>query len=164
MPITTYTTYEEVRAVLGVSSTELTDATLALSIYDTGATLALEDIHENLPTDFATVSALLSKTAQEKRFVDLVKLYVPYQIAKQLLVSLPLFSVQRLTDGRAEFQRQTDVFADVRDGVDAGLTSLRYRLAAVYKVLYPLNDVTTSAPTLTMVMSTGLAVNPVTGS
>lgn len=163
MALLDYTSYAEVRAVLGVSTTELPDATLALSLYSMHATLALEDIHESLPTDYTTVSALPSKTAPQQRFVDLVKLYVPYRVAKELLTSLPMFSVKQLSDGRAEFERQADVFADVKDGVDSAISSLKYRLAAVYSALYPANSVTVAAPTLTMVLSTGLATNPVTG-
>lgn len=163
MALTDYTTYAEVRAVLGVSTTELPDSILALSIYAMQATLALEDVYVDIPTDYATISALPSKTVPQQRFVDLVKLYVPYRVAKELLTSLPMFSVKQLSDGRAEFQRQADVFADVRDGVDAAISSLRYRLAAAYKSLFPLNGVTVTAPTLTVTLATGLATNPVTG-
>lgn len=163
MSLTTYTNAETVRAVLGVSSTELTDATLALPIYGTQAELGLEDVHTSLPSDFATVSALPVKTTNQQRFVDLVQLYVPYVIAKGLLTSLPMFSVKSLSDGRAEFQRQADVYDDLKDGIDAALSSLRYRLAAVYAVLYPTNSVVSTTPTLSMLVSTGLATDPVTG-
>ena len=164
MALTTYTSYAEVRAVLGVSSTELPDTTLALPMYGLLATLALEDIHVDLPTSFSTVSALPSKTTNEQRFVDLVQLYVPYTIAKNLLTSLPMFGVKQLSDGRAEFQRQADVFDDVRDGVDAALSSLRYRLAAVFSVLNPTLDVSLTIPTVATVVATGLNLDPVTGA
>lgn len=163
MSLLTYTTYAEVRSVLGVSSTELTDETLAQSIYAMQATLGLEDIHADIPANFATVSALPSKTAQQQRFLDLVKLYVPYQTAKTLLVSLPLFAVKQLSDGRAEFQRQAEVFADLKDGIDSAVMSLKYRLAATFTALYPSTPATTSTTTVLQVISTGLAVDPVTG-
>lgn len=164
MSLLTYTTYAEVRSVLGVSSTELPDETLALSIYGMQATLGLEDIHPDIPANFSTVSALPSKTVQQQRFLDLVKLYVPYQTAKTLLVSLPLFAVKQLSDGRAEFQRQAEVFEDLKDGVDAALNSLRYRLAATFTGLYPSSPATTATPVHTLLVSTGLAVDPVTGT
>lgn len=165
MALSDYTTPQEIRAVLGVSRTELTDETLALSIYATMATLALEDISVNLPTNFSSVSALPSPTTQQRRFLDLVKLFVPYQIAKELLVSLPLFAVSQLSDGRAEFQRNALQLEDIKDGVDATLLSLRYRLVATYSSLYPSESVasaTITQPSITV--STGLAVNPVTGT
>jgi len=163
MALSDYTTPQEIRAVLGVSSTELTDETLALSMYGTLATLGLEDIHKNLPTEFSTVSALPVKTSQQQRFVDLVKLYVPYKIAKELLTSLPLFAVKQLSDGRAEFQRQADVFNDLRDGVDAALNSLKFRLSATYASMYPAVIVNTPTATFSSVRAAGLAVNPITG-
>ena len=165
MALTPYTTPQEVRAVLGVSRTELPDEVLDLGIYATSLALALEDLSENIPANFASVSALPSPSAQQRRFVDLVKLYTPYALAKELLVSLPLFAVSQLTDGRAEFQRQDFALQDLKDGIAATLSSLRYRLIATYSGLYPLEVVasaTVAEPAIAY--STGLSVDPVTGS
>jgi hypothetical protein len=164
MPLTDYCTYSEVRATLGVSTTELTDATLSSTMYVTLVTLALEDVHTNIPTEFAAVSALSSgsRTAQQARFYDLVKLYAPYALAKELLVSLPLFSVQRLTDGKAEFQRQSDIFQDTKDGIDSALVALRYRLAAAYETLHA-GSINTRTRLITS-LSAGLATDPVTNT
>lgn len=165
MTLSDYTTPQEIRAVLGVSKTELTDETLNLSLYATMATLALEDLSINLPENFSSVSALPSQTAQQRRFVELVKLFVPYQIAKQLLVSLPMFAVSQLSDGRAEFQRNNLRLEDIRDGVDATLLSLRYRLIATYSAIYPAELVAPAPITQPSVTSSvGLATDPITGT
>ena len=74
-----------------------------------------------------------------------------------------MFSVKSLTDGRAEFQRQTDVWKDTKDGILAQLNSMRYRLAAIYQGLYPGNAVVSSV-SLSMLKAVGLAVDPVTGT
>lgn len=163
MALTTYTSYAEIRAVLGVSETEVPDSVLSLSIYDFRATLELEDVYVDLPSDFATVSALPSKSANQQRFLDLTKLYVPYAIAKELLMSLPMFSVKQLTDGRAGFRRQDDVHKEMKDNIEQALLALKYRLGAIYMVLYPSKVTTLSNATQLLVRSTGLSKDPVTG-
>ena len=166
MTLTDYCTTSEVRATLGVSSTELPDPILSSAMYVTLITLSLEDIHLNIPTEFVAVSALpsISRTAIQTRFYDLVKLYAPYALAKELLVSLPLFSVQRLTDGKAEFQRQSDVFEDIKDGVESTLTALKYRLAAAYATMYPASGVVTTRTRFSTTVASQLAVDPVTNA
>jgi len=163
MALTTYTTYAEVRAILGVSSTELPDTVLSLSIYGMHATLVLEDVYVDLPTDFATVSALPSPSANQQRFIDLTKLYVPYAIAKELLTSLPMFTVKQLTDGRAGFQRQDDVQLEMRDNIDQALLSMKYRLAAIYTTLYPTKITPIENKITTLTKAAGLGTDPVTG-
>ena len=54
-------TANDVRAVLGVSVTEIPDATLALTLFDNLVSLELEDISLDLATDYATVNAIVSK-------------------------------------------------------------------------------------------------------
>lgn len=162
MALTTYTTYTEIRAILGVSSTELTDSVLSQPAYDFLLTLSLEDIDAGLPAKFVEILALPTPTAEQTRFLNLVKLYAPYSTAKELLTSLSLFAVKQLTDGRAEFQRQDDVFADVRDGVESALISIRARLAASYAALTSI--VVTERPTMLLTSRAAIALDPVTNA
>lgn len=158
-----YFTKDEVRAVLGVSTTELSDAQLDLPLYPIVVEQALEDIHASLQEDYELVKALPSPSTQQHKLLDAVKMYALYSLANHLTVSLPMFSVKSLTDGRAEFQRQTDVWKDTKDGILAQLNSMRYRLAAIYQGLYPGNAVVSSV-SLSMLKAVGLAVDPVTGT
>jgi hypothetical protein len=116
-------------------------------------------------TQYATVSALPegSRTSQEQRFYLLVRLFVTYAIARNLLTSLPLFSVARLSDGRAEFTRQTDPYDDVRLGVQGMFNKLRLKVSAAYVVLVP-TDTAYGQVSFGLTSSTGLALDPVTGS
>lgn len=162
MPVSTYTTSNEIRAALGVSTTELPDSTLVLPMYDTVADLAVDEVHSKLEDLFEATVVLPTPTATEQKFIDVVKLYVTYALAKHLLSSLPLFSVQRLTDGKAEFQRQTDIFEDVRDGVDATLAGLRARLEDLMQLVDP-TVAPAPAETAIFTVASTLAVDPVTG-
>lgn len=164
MAITTYTSYAEIRAVLGVSSTELTDAQLALPIYDLHSTLVLEDVYVDLPADFATVSALPSKSANQQRFLDLTKLYVPYAIANELVKSLPMSTVKQLTDGRAGFMRQDDVQKEMQDNIDQTLLAVKYRLSAIYATLFPSKVVKVSNIATALTKASTLGKDPVTST
>lgn len=164
MALLTYTTYDEIRAVLGVSKTELADATLALPIYDPLASIFLDEVNPNLETRFSEVSALPSKTLAQQRFLDLVKLFVNYKIARELLTSLPMFSVKALSDGRAEFQRQDGVFDDLKDGIDSAVTSMKYRLTASFAQLYPSEQIPVTYVRPSITSSVGLAIDPVTNA
>lgn len=165
MTILDYTTYEEVRAVLGVSATELPDLTMAQTQHNLLLTIDLEDVNSGIPDLYTTVSALpeISRSTAQKRFYELTRLFASYTIARNLLTSLPLFSVARLTDGRAEFQRQPDIFADVREGVEAMFNTLRIKLSTIYVVLTPAEALYTSG-VFSYATSTGLGTDPVTNA
>lgn len=165
MALTDYTTYAEVRAVLGVSATEINDTVLAQSQWAFGLILDLEDTSVNIPSLYATVSALpaLSRTTAQQRFYDLVRLFASYSTAQQLLASLPLFSVQKLTDGRAEFNRFAEAFKEVADDIRASFTVIRVRLATSYQGLAPGDAVIQTLAPVFVGVST-LAVDPVTAT
>jgi hypothetical protein len=132
--LTSATTCEEVRSVLGVSSTELPDAMLEQPIHDMHLVLALEDIVPAIPEYYMYTMSTATKTADQLRFIGLVSLFAPYSVAKRLLTSLPMFAVQTLTDGRASFSRQSGlgIYDHVRDDVSAVLSDTIIRLKASY--------------------------------
>jgi hypothetical protein len=153
----------EVRAVLGVSATELPDSVISLGYSNLQVILELEDVNLGIPALYTTVSALpeISRTVTQQRFYDLVNLFCTYSRAKDLLAALPMFSVQRLSDGRAEFTRQTDPFEDVKLGVRGMFNSLRIKLTGVYTILTPADAVYTDVRH-EFTSAVGLATDPVT--
>ncbi len=158
-----YTDYQEVRAVLGLTTTELPDSILSLPMYETLLVLRLEDLNTDLPTTYAEVLALPSesRSATQARFFDLTRLFSAYATAKELLTSLPMLGVQRLTDGRAEFTRQNEQWQDIVDGVDATYSALRQRLTAAYNALVPSAEVLSAVVGITT-SAVGMT-DPVTG-
>ena len=164
MPVPTATP-AEVRAALGVSTTEISDATISLPHYDTLVMLDLEGVNSAAPSLYDTISAIPSnsRTTAQQRYYDLVHLFCTYSRAKTLLAALPMFSVARLTDGRAEFQRQPDILEDIVAGVLDMYSTIKLKLAAQYLTLVPGSTVY-SATTFDFTLSTGLAVDPVTNT
>ena len=108
MALLTYTTYDDIRAALGVSSDEIEDATLSLSLYELNLISELEDVDVDLVSDYATVAALSSRTAVQDRFLQATRLFATYVVAYQATTSLPLFSPKDISDGKATVSRYAD--------------------------------------------------------
>lgn len=155
-----FTTPDEIRAVLGVSQEEIEDVTLAMPLYLRQLQFELSDIDPTLESSYLTIAGLASRTAAQQKLYDVMQAFAPYQVAKVLLTSAPLFAPRRITDGRAEVERIVDPYAEVREGVDAGFLSLRARLVNALVALG--TAVTTESRTLIYSAAAGLAVNPVT--
>ena len=133
MALLSYTTYDDIRAALGVSSDEIQDATLSLSLYELNLTSEFEDIGLSLETDYATVAALSSKTAIQDRFLQATRLFSTYAVAYQATTSLPLFSPKDVTDGKAAFSRYADSpYKEVIKRVEQNYGKYKSRLEAAY--------------------------------
>ena len=162
MDVLTLTSPAEVRAALGVSSTELPDHLVTLSMHSTVLSLAFENTHARLEPLCQELKEEPDPTPLQAKFLKLAKLFATYALADHLLASLPLFSVNRLADGKAEFARAPDAYEDVRAGVEGYYNMLRGRILALLTLLEPNTEL---VPEVTPVISraVGLAVDPVTG-
>ena len=162
--LTEFTTGDEIRAVLGVSTEELDDVTLVQPLYEHLLELDLEDVGAGLTAQFRTTSAIVypSRTANQEKFFRLARLFSAYAVARHLLVSLPYFAEFRVQDGRAEKERVQDPFEKTRDGVTAGFGALRLRLSAAYTALVGGTALVRTA--VTLVVSTGITLDPVTNT
>lgn len=163
MPITTYTSPDQVRSALGLSKTEINDSVLGQEQWDTLLTLDLESVSANLPTGYTTVAAIAegSRTPTEAKLYSLTRLFATLSVAKSLIPAANMFSVQTLTDGKASFDRQDDVQKDLFTGLVAQYSSVKALLAAAYLAYAPGSAVVaTVSPILTI--TADLAVDPVT--
>ena len=165
MPLTTYTTYAEVRAVLGVSATDINDTVLGQASWSTLLDEELVEVSTSVSTLFTAIAAIAvnSRTSAQQRFYNMARLYSSVAVAKQLLVSLPMFAIQRLTDGKAEFGRFTDVYKDVRDYVLGLYKSLKIKLAAMTLALAP-TAIVYSPVTALVTVAEPLGTDPVTNT
>lgn len=165
MPLLDYTTYDDIRAVLGVSTDELEDATLALGVYSTNLTVEFEDVDPEIVSEYGVVAAIVSpavRTAAQTKFYESTRLFATYAVAKQLGSGLPLFSPKDITDGKASQSRFADSpYRETLKKIDAYYGKMRTRLEEAYAGL--------SASTATTVVRNLFSVSrpssdPVTGS
>lgn len=171
MALVDFTTYEDVRAALGVSVDELDDATLALSVYE----FALKDELTETGEDAVTGSDLISdyktanakapadRSSDETRLIEYTRLFSTYAVARHLSSALPLFSPKEQTDGKASLVRYTqDPYKHTIAEVKALYDRYRTRLIKVFSAFK-----STSAPAVTLrtYFSTVAATSdPVTGA
>jgi hypothetical protein len=159
--LTDYTSFDEIRAAIGVNDEELEDATLTLPMYEQNLVIDLDEIHDDIDTAYNALLAPLS--ADQERFQRCVQLFATYSVARHLLGSLPIFLPKRVQDGRAEQERVNDPYEGVREGVNGMYARMREKLLAAFNVLFP---ATPGTPAVTQVFAVGvgLSLDPVTNA
>lgn len=166
MLITEYTTFEEVRAALGVSDDELEDDQINLPMYGDMLQIDLEDVHVNVPSVYVAAKQAVeagSASDDQRRFAQAAHLFATYAIARQLAGTLPLFSPEQITDGKAMIRRsQSDSpYKMAVDTVNREFARFRGRLDQMFAVVNSSSGTTTAAKSFLSVVSPG--ADPVTG-
>lgn len=159
--ITKYTSYDEVRSVLGVEDDELDDSTLGLGVYYNHLLEMFEDINPTLVTLYDEVDGTPVKTPLQERFLRLVQTFATYAVAKQLTPSLPMFAPRSIGDGKATMSRFLDPYKDTIRGIEEQFTLTQNRLQQVVDELTSENR---RAEGRRFLIGVGLAQDPVTGS
>lgn len=163
MALTNYTTYDQVRALLGVHDKELTDQVLSLPMYNTLLEMELLAVDADLITQYESARAAAIPSTLQRRFVDVVSLYATYVVGVQALVSAPYFAEKRMSDGNAEKERNDDPFAIVASNIANQMPTILARLRTLFLNLVG-NEATAEVITRasrSLYRSTGLAVDPV---
>lgn len=163
MEIINFTTFNDIRAVLGVSDDEIEDATLSLDIFELNLTSELEDISVNLIGDYSTVAELTTRTAVQERFYQATRLFSAYAVAYQATGSLPLFSPKDISDGKATVSRYADSpYREVIKKVSAQYEKFKVKLEKAYAEFGSSSAPSRTIPSLFAVASG--ARDPVTNS
>lgn len=127
-----YTTFEDVRAALGVSSTELEDGTLTLQLYEDHLMADLDDISLSLRDTFIAFSAEAAPTSAQSRLLQYTRLFATYSVAKALTNTLPMFGPKTIEDGKARMQRFENPYRETIDAVNREYERWRNRLQQAF--------------------------------
>ncbi len=161
MSITTYTTFDEVRAALGLDDEELTDSTLGLQIYDDQLNMDFASFSGDIPTKFQEVSAETTKTNQQKLFISAVRLFATYSVARQVGTALPMLAPKEISDGKALVTRFTsDPYRKTLMMVEDSYNKYRGYVESSFSTL---SSSTVVQVPIRYFGSVGLSVDPVTG-
>ena len=161
MALTAYTTYNTVRAVVGLSPKELSDDTLALPLYEQLLKEDLDGVASSLNATFVALPGS-GLSAYQQKLKDQVEVFAAYSVAEKLLSPAGIFCPQVMKDGRASRDAGADPYANLRVDVPKMLAVLRTRITVTLNLL-----AVSSTPvvrTYSLTGSTGLAVDPVTGA
>lgn len=163
--LTTYTPYDAIRAVLGVSAKELKDETLGLLIWETQFLLEMSDVDGGVGQVMSLYTALpaTGKSVNQQQLYDLVNMLATYSVARQMLTPASLSFAQKITDGKAAVERfSASNFDRVREGVLGTYNQLLARLKVVLVKLSPSSSISSSADR-TFISSVSTGIDPVTG-
>jgi len=165
MAITAYTTADIIRALLGVSDLEITDAVINLPNYELTFLLEMEDIDKGVGAVKGTYDALpgTGRTAQQQRYFDLFGLMAAYSCARQLLTALDMSAPQIIGDNKAKMQRMDEQSKRLLVALNAGYDTVRSRLIAAFLVFVPSADVATAEASVYSA-AVGLGSDPVLGT
>lgn len=108
MALTDYTSYAQIRALLGVEDDELADETIGLEVYSTGLLEDLLDVGLTLEADYATVNAIENRSTAQQRLWRTVRSFASFSVAKRVGASLSMFGPKDVTDGKAGVSRFSD--------------------------------------------------------
>lgn len=159
--LTDYTTYNDVRAALGVSEEDIPDAVLSLNLYGDMLTQEFEEISLTIESDYLTTIALPIPTDTEVRFISACSLFATYSVARQLTAAMPLFAAKQVTDGKAQVSRFDNPYKDVIAQVTAQYEKARSRLVAAYDLIVSVTTVVTPKVYFAVIPP---SVDPVTGA
>lgn len=163
MALIDYTSYDEVRAVLGVTDTELEDQTLALDVYSFNLSAELRDVHPLLPSKFSEVKAKTenTRTEVEQHFFESTKMFSAYVVAKQLTSSLPMFGPKDIGDSKALVSRFSDSpYKETIKKICSQFDLNRTRLQTAYSAL---GSASVSTPTQTLFVASSPSTDRVVG-
>lgn len=170
MALVDFTTFDDVRAALGVSSDEIEDATLALAVYEFNLKDEMSEAGEeavansDLTSDYSTVAAKSpsDRTTAEQRLYETLRLFATYVVARHLTSALPMFAPKQQTDGKASLVRFTnDPYAQTVKAVTSLYDHYRARLIIAYARFKSLGTPVLTVRSYLSVVSP--AVDPVTG-
>ncbi len=162
MALTDYTTYDEVRAVLGVAEEELEDVTLALPIYETLLEEDLADLSPNMEANYTAVKGLPTPSPNETRFLRLISAWSAYRVAIHLLSPLAMFGPKVIESDKDKEERIQDPYAALREQVPVAANVLKGRILALYAILFPGESQPVPVDVISVVV-VGLGTDPITG-
>lgn len=147
MPILDYTSYDEVRAVLGVGTGELSDTTLGLEVYSNGLNAELRDIkiagvNDTVTSQYSTIKGMNSgRTDSQQEFYENVRSFSTYSIARSLASSLPMFAPKDISESKTILGRfSQDPYKETLKRIEENYGLYRTRLLASFNKVTAANS------------------------
>lgn len=130
MVVTGFTTYDSIRAVLGLSDKELPNATLCDEIYAAQLAVDMAAVSEDLEADYTTAFNLTTLAAVN--FVSATRAFAAHAVAYRCITALWSLAPKSLTDGKAGFIRASDSIEALGKRVESAFLLSRASLKRAY--------------------------------
>lgn len=167
MALTLYCEFDEVRAALGVNALELSDAALALPVYEIGLVRELAKVSTSLPAAFSGVCNIseTARTPLQRALHDAVHMFSVYTVAKQAGAALPLLAPKDIGDGKATLSRfASEPYKAVLQNVEVLVKEARETLEEALAALEGTVDTDPISRPARSFMASSRSYDPVTGS
>lgn len=128
-----YTSYDEVRATVGLSSDELPDSTLALEIYANALELELDSVTMNAGVPLKTMFTSLTTSAADQYIYNLTRMFATYAVAIEVATSLSMRAPKTISDSKVSITRFSPeaTWQDVIEALSLKFKSMKTRLEAI---------------------------------
>lgn len=136
MSLQLYTTFADIRSILGVTTEELPDSDLELESYLFGLQNGLDSIGSTLEAEYITASSAVSagtETSAQKLLYRATRMYATAEVSLAVAYSLPMRAQKSITDGKAGLSRFTDSpFRDTLENLKGLVASAKSALEAAF--------------------------------
>jgi hypothetical protein len=156
--LTDYTSYDSVRAVLGVTSRIFPDTVLASEIYDLALRADLVEVGQGVDPDSDLDADFLALEDTATDFYSAVRLFAAHSVAFRALPAMPELSPTFMGDSKASVKKDQ---AAVARNVTGAYLKFRRRLVVMYAEFLEVGAPEVSQPSLMSVSSPDF--DPVTG-
>lgn len=161
MALTSYTSYADIRAALGVSEKDLADQTLALPLYSNHLAVAMARLAPGLATQVDAALAASAPTDPQKQLRVFAQLYATSEVARFAAGRMPMFAPQQVSDGKASMARFGDSpYKQLLATLELEVAQHAEALAATFREITATARVQRAPRTL---MATSTGYDPVTG-
>lgn len=163
MPLTDYTSFQEVRAALGVEDDELSDDTLSLPMYETKLGISLDQIDSTLQAAFLVIAAKVAttRTTPETLVFDRTRLFATYAVAIACIPSIGLRAMKGESDEKADYSRFSGTnLQDLANGLAADFEGISLGLQKAYAAF---NASTVTKVVRVFIAGSSPSSDPVTG-
>lgn len=158
--LTDLTSYESVRAVLGLTTLELPNTLLAAEVYDLVMETEILALGSNLYTDYTTATG--ESTAEAEAFVRATRLFATHAVAFKCVESLPLTATKAITDGKAGVYRDgNSPYKQAIEKITSAYFLTKRGLQEAYAAYN--NESIAEIPTVTILSVSSPDYDPVTG-
>ncbi len=164
MALIDYTSYAEIRGVLGVALLELPDTVLSATTFWYALKQEFSAVNKNLLSDLDVAIANPTPTVEETDFIEAAMLFSTFAVSNQLLDSLPMFAPKSIVEGKSDVTRfSSSPYAQTIESVAKSYLRFKKTLAGAYSI-YSGGAAASAVIAVPLIGSVSPTYDPVTGA
>lgn len=164
MALTDFTTYSDIRAIVGLTSDELPDSDLDLESFIFGLQFELKSVGATLEADYMDAMIAVQQataTVAQTDFYRATKLFSTTYVGLTVAYSLPMRAQKSITDGKAGVTRFSDSpYKETLNNLQTLTAAAKAAMSEKYSIL---KGIVTRRTLATFMLAVRPSTDPVTG-